>query len=254
MRKLRNILIPLLILLLLTGCGSDVQPETTLPPETSRPVETTLPPETAAPPETAPPETEPPQLRSGELPPEIMEADQFEIFREDKNDVCNRYVGSSNVINFSELGISIELPEELVGKVDVFLFQWTNIPEWNITIVNKQVLNAHLEHDDINSCWMDLMLMVELFQKTEREDSCYPDALNTDHRAFLDETDRYYIAYSTREMYGNLYGSNDMIYEQIDMYKVMDKEAYEALHDLVITPEMAEEMIIIHTRSDTPAE
>ena len=277
MKKLLTLLLILALLLPVFGCDGSVPPETvpstqptdpqiavptTVPTE---PEETTVPPETTEPPEITVAPTEPEPTKSASdadlyidehtakfLPSEEeLAASQFEAWWGASwlgGTYKYGYIGESGTITVPGGGLTIQLPEEWIPHLTIV---WSRIDDshWRLNISITELLRAvaareeGIAPEDVNRTTLLQYMQDARCLEIEacREDTYFADDLR-EHCCCLGEDETYIYAAYTPECLERITGTDTyQKYRNIlseDVY-------YELLGDMIITEEMAREMITI---------
>ena len=145
------------------------------------------------------------------------------------------YRGESNTFSLPHCGITVTMPEEWMGQVSVYMFQYAKC-NGRLFITNPKLMEAHVEHGTTIP-WYDCM--VDIWWDTIEVSSQWADGCE-----LVEFCDPYYIYFSSSDMTCSN-GGEGLIF-QYALIQDIGQEAYDELvGDLVCTQEMAREMITV---------
>lgn len=162
-----------------------------------------------------------------------------------------RYTGTDTEIPMEELGVTLHLPQEWAGQVEVFICTYYG-DECGIYVVNKELAEAHLEamekHYELDQYWLtyyDYLLRLSVTPDDDRPEPVALDEYTGAEYLGTNGTWRY-VVHSNEKPETVSYMNSDMALNEALIYEI-GQEAYDNLRQkMVCTHEQALEIVEMH--------
>lgn len=166
--------------------------------------------------------------------------ESFELFNE-MNHVY-RYVGEDKAVTLGDYGLTVDLPEEWAGRVEILYSSTPGYLELYVTNTNLMEAYAEYEGKEVNQtyAWHDFILFVSSVPKEDKE--IVKEYDNNEHRTFLGENEQFRFYYTTADMQDT--DCNTFLTERYTLIRDKGQEYYDSLvGNLICTDELAKEIV-----------
>ncbi len=162
-----------------------------------------------------------------------------------------RYTGTDTEIPMEALGVTLHLPQEWAGQVEVFIYTYYG-DDCGIFVVNKELAEAHLEamekHYQLDQLWLtyyDYLLRLSVTRNDDKPEPVELDEYTGAEYLGTNGTWRY-VVHSNENQETVGYMNSDMALNEALIYEI-GQEAYENLRrQMVCTHQQALEIVEIH--------
>lgn len=164
----------------------------------------------------------------------------FELFHE--TDHVYRYVGKDRAVTLEDYGLTVNLPEEWVGRVEILHSSTPGHLE--LYLANTKLMEAYAEYEgkkmNQTYAWHDFILFVSSVPKEDKE--IVEECDNDQYKTFLGENEQYRFYYTIASRQNT--DCNTFLTEQYTFIRDKGQEYYDSLvGDLVCTDELAKEIL-----------
>ena len=163
-----------------------------------------------------------------------FDGERFEVF----DDYIYRYTGGHGSVTFEDYGLTVQLPEAWIGRVEILC---SNLSEMHIYLANIELMDAYAEYRGTAACaWQDYILHV--FSAPKDNEAYIEEIERDEHVVFLSENEKYRFYYTTASNMNT--DCNTFLTIRYSLIQDKGQEYYDSLvGDLICTDEMVKEII-----------